>query len=461
MVLKRVCRWYAARQKRSLYIRRGPITHVEHLSDLMTPFTAACKPRERWLMGMEFEALLYAQDFSRRASAQEVQALLRAWQEIEGTFIEEDDEIIGLDLGKGALTLEPGGQFEFSAPPVAHVADVAKMFEAYQARLVPLARSQGLRVVALGYDPITSLKERFWMPKARYKIMAPYMLTKGTLGQEMMTGTCTTQINLDYAHEKDMVRKMRVAMALQPLATALFANSPLVGGRPSPYQSYRRHIWNHTDPDRCGLLGFVFEEGMGFERYVSYALDVPMYFVKREGHYINVAGRSFRDFMKGKLPELPGEIPTQKDWLDHLTTLFPEVRLKNVLELRGADSGSFPQVCTLAALWVGLLYDEQALDAAYNLVMGWRVEDIMATQERVPTQGLDTYLGARTLMDIGWEVIPMARAGLARFEGEGAARWLASFEDTLTTGRTRAHALLEDFGTFPQTKEFMQSVSLR
>lgn len=411
-------------------------------------------------MGMEFEALLYAQDFSRRANPQEVQALLAAWQEKEGTFIQESGNIIGLDLEKGALTLEPGGQFEFSAPPVAHVADVAKMFEAYQARLVPLARSQGLRVVALGYDPITPLEARFWMPKARYKIMAPYMLTKGTLGQEMMTGTCTTQINLDYASEGDMVRKMRVATALQPLATALFANSSLVGGRPSPYQSYRRHIWNHTDPDRCGLLGFVFEEGMGFERYVSYALDVPMYFVKREGRYMNVAGRSFRDFMKGKLPELPGELPTQKDWQDHLTTLFPEVRLKNVLELRGADSGPFPRVCELAALWVGLLYDEKALDAAYNLVMGWHVEDIMATQESVPTQGLDTRLGQHTLKEIGLEVLSMARAGLARLEGEEAIRWLVPLEDALATGRTRAHALLEGFGAQPNAMAFMQSVSL-
>ena len=412
-------------------------------------------------MGMEFEALLYTQDFSRRASASDVQALLAAWQGIEGTFIQESGEIIGLDLEKGALTLEPGGQFEFSAPPVAHVADVAKMFEAYQARLVALASSLGLRVVAMGYDPVTSLEARFWMPKARYGIMAPYMLTKGTLGQEMMTGTCTTQINLDYASEGDMVRKMRVAMALQPLATALFANSPLVGGRPSPYQSYRRHIWNHTDPDRCGLLGFVFEEGMGFERYVSYALDVPMYFVKREGRYINVAGRSFRDFMEGKLPELPGEIPTQKDWLDHLTTLFPEVRLKNVLELRGADSGPFPQVCELAALWAGLLYDEQALDAAHTLVMEWRVEDIMATQDTLPTQGLDTRLGPRSLKDIGREVLPLAKAGLRRLEGDGdAAQWLAPLEETLTTGRTRAHALLEGFGAFSQTKAFMQSVAL-
>ncbi|MCA0369521.1 MAG: glutamate--cysteine ligase [Proteobacteria bacterium] len=411
-------------------------------------------------MGMEFESLIFAGDFSRRATAKEIQSLLALFQKTQGTFIKEGEEIIGLDLPAGALTLEPGGQFEFSAPPLARIAEVAALFEAYQRRLVASCEALGLKAVSMGYDPVTSLEERFWMPKARYKVMAPYMLKKGTLGQEMMTGTCTTQINLDYASEADMVRKMRVAMALQPLATALFANSPLVKGEKTHYLSYRRHIWNHTDPDRCGLLAFVFEDNMGFERYADYALSVPMYFVKRRGAYINVAGRSFRDFLAGNLPELPGEKPLMQDWLDHLTTLFPEVRLKNVLELRGADSAPFPQVCQLAALWAGLLYDEEALQAAHDLVMSWDVADIMATQESVPVEGLASRIGKATLQEIARDILPMAKKGLGRLGEEEAAAYLLPLEDVARTGRVPAHALLESRAKEKDMAAFMEQIAL-
>ena len=230
----------------------------------------------------------------------------------------------------------------------------------------------------------------------------------------MMLRSCTVQVNLDFESEADMVEKFRASLALQPVATALFANSPFVDGVPSGYQSYRSHLWEDTDPDRCGILPFVFEDGMGFERYVEYALDVPMYFVYRDGEYVDVSGQSFRDFLDGKLPGRPGETPTMSDWSDHLTTIFPEVRLKKFLEMRGADGGPWRSLCALPALWVGLLYDADCQSAAWDLAKDWTLEEHNYLRAEVPRHGLRTKFRDGTVQDVALRVLEIAEAGLKR-----------------------------------------------
>lgn len=432
----------------------------------MIPFDTACKPRAQWRMGLEYETFLFHESFDRRANGAEIQALLKSWCDTQNTPLMEGDHIIGVNLKEGALSLEPGGQFEFAAPPVASVAEVSRLFHAYRARIVPLAQAQHLKVISMGADPKEPLDKRFWMDKDRYKIMRPYMESKDTLGTQMMTGTCTTQINLDYASEQDMVRKFRVALALQPLATALFASSPLSLGKPNGFQSYRSHIWQHTDKERCGILPFVFEEGMGFERYVDYALDVPMYFVRRDKKYINVAGRSFRHFLKGELRELPGQKPTPQDWQDHLTTLFPEVRLKNVLELRGMDSGPCPQPSAMAALWTGLLYDDEALAQCTDFIVSWTQGDMNALYEKLPKEGLDARVGKMSLYDVAKIILPWARQGHLRQEKNilGASQtpsdYLAPLFKIVETKRTPADCLLDLFHQSGSVTNFLEKIAL-
>jgi glutamate--cysteine ligase len=282
--------------------------------------------------------------------------------------------------------------------------------------------------------------------------MRAYMPKKGGHGLDMMLRTCTVQANLDYQSEADMVKKFRVSLALQPVAAALFANSPFTEGKPNGFQSYRSFVWTDLDPDRSGMLPFVFENGFGFERYVDYLLDVPMYFVYRDGRYIDASGQSFRDFMEGKLPALPGEVPTMTDWVDHSTTAFPEVRLKTFLEMRGADGGPWRRLCALPALWVGLLYDSTALDAAYDLIADWTEAEREAMRVHVPKSGLDTRIRSRTLRDVALEVLDMAREGLHRrarrgASGEDETHFLDTLFSIAGSGRTPAAELLEDYNT--------------
>jgi glutamate--cysteine ligase len=279
--------------------------------------------------------------------------------------------------------------------------------------------------------------------------MGDYMPKRGSLGLDMMLRTCTVQANLDYQSEADMVKKFRMSLALQPVAVALFANSPFTEGRINGFQSYRSHIWTDTDPDRCGTLPFVFEDGFGFERYVDYMLDVPMYFVYRDGKYIDASGQSFRDFMAGRLPALPGEIPSMTDWADHITTVFPEVRLKSFLEMRGADGGPWRRLCALPALWVGLFYDTIALDAAHDLVADWSAAEREAMRADVPRLGLDTRIRSRTLRDVALEVLDMAREGLHRRArrgqgGEDETHFLDTLFSIAGSGRTPAAEMVDD-----------------
>jgi glutamate--cysteine ligase len=315
-----------------------------------------------------------------------------------------------------------------------------------------VAGELGLGLLAMGFHPTARRDDVPWMPKGRYAVMRRYMPTKGKLGLDMMLRTCTVQVNLDFASEADMVRKFRTSLALQPVAAALFANSPFVEGKPSGYLSYRSHVWTDVDPDRTGMLPFVFEPGFGFERYVDYVLDVPMYFVYRAGRYIDVAGQSFRDFLQGRLAGLPGERPTAADWNDHLTTAFPEVRLKRYLEMRGADSGPWRRLCALPALWVGLLYDDGALDAASGLVADWTAAERDFLRRAVPMSGLKTPFRGGTLREVAIRVVEIARDGLrrrGRVDGSGQheGHFLETLAEIAASGRTPAEDLLERYET--------------
>jgi glutamate--cysteine ligase len=288
------------------------------------------------------------------------------------------------------------------------------------------------------------------MPKGRYRIMTDYMPKVGTLGLDMMYRTCTVQANLDYASEADMVKKLRVSLALQPVGTALFANSPFTEGKPNGFLSFRSEIWRHTDPDRSGMLPWAFEPGMGFERWVDYALDVPMYFVKRGERYIDVSGQSFRDLLAGRLPGLPGERATISDWSNHVSTIFPEVRLKRYLEMRGSDSGRWRRLPSLPAFWAGLLYDDAALDAAWDMVSGWTAEERQKLRDDVPTLGLRASIRGRSVREIATQCLAIAREGLKRrnrldAEGRDEGRYLEPLDDLVARGVTPAEELLEKF----------------
>ena len=419
-------------------------------ADLAAHLAAGCKPRAEHRVGAEHEKLLFRTADLRRPAydgADGVHALLTGlgrfgWDEVR----EENrhgDMLIGLKRGGANVSLEPGGQFELSGAPLDGLDATAAETASHLDECAAVGGELGLGFAGLGHDPLWSRADVPIMPKARYDIMRAYMPRVGSLGLDMMLRTCTVQANLDFADEADMALKFRVSLALQPLATALFANSPFVEGRPSGWLSTRARVWTDTDPDRTGLLHFVFEEGFGFERYVQYALDVPMYFVKREGRYVDLSGRSFRAFMAGELAELPGERPTLKDWEDHLTTLFPEVRLKTYLEMRGADMGSEAHLTALPALWAGLLYHPPSLAAAWELARGWSREDREALRLDAARVGLKAQVAGRPLQEIAREGVALAAEGLAAI-GEPAAR-LDVLAEAAETGRTQADHWLDRF----------------
>jgi glutamate--cysteine ligase len=362
--------------------------------------------------------------------------------------------IIGLTdpTGQGAISLEPGGQFELSGAPLATIHQTAREVNAHLAQVRECATPLGIGFLGLGFSPKWTRRETPVMPKSRYAIMSRYMPKVGGKGLDMMFRTCTIQANLDFADEADMVKKMRIGLALQPIVTAIFANSPFTEGKPNGFQSFRSEIWLDTDRDRTGMLPFAFERGFGYERYVDWALDVPLYFVKRGSTYHDVAGASFRDLMAGKLDALPGEHATLSDWMNHLGTLFPEVRLKKYLEMRGADGGEGRVISAVPAFWVGLMYDSLALDAAWQIVQDWTEGERQALRNAVPLTALETPFRNRTVRDIAVEVVALAKAGLVRRanknrEGEDESIYLAPVEETLASGKTPADRLLDEYET--------------
>jgi glutamate--cysteine ligase len=429
----------------------APITDTRQLVEYLE---SGSKPPSEWRVGTEHEKFVFRRSDLRRVPHEGpdgIGAVLREMTRFGWKPIVENGNTIALtNDARCSITLEPGGQFELSGAPLETLHQTCDEVHEHLRQVREVCDELGLGMVGLGFDPKWRREEIPWMPKQRYRIMGNYMPKKGRLGLDMMLRTCTVQANLDYQSETDMVKKFRVSLALQPVVVALFANSPFVEGRPSGYLSYRSLIWTDTDDDRCGTLPFVFEPGFGFERYVDYMLDVPMYFIYRDGKYIDASGQSFRDFLAGKLPALPGEIPRIGDWADHLTTAFPEVRLKTFLEMRGADGGPWRRLCALPALWVGLLYDPAALDAAYDLIAGWTAEEREAMRRDVPRLGLATPLRSRTFRDIAVEMLEISREGLHRrarrnSSGEDETHFLDPLFAIASSGRTPAEELLEDF----------------
>lgn len=417
-------------------------------------FVSGSKPREDWRIGTEHEKFVFTRQ-DLRPAPYEGKASIRSI--LEGlavrfgwTPVEEDGRPIALSKKGCSITLEPGGQFELSGAPLRNLHETCAEVNGHLAEVKEVCDPLGMGMLGLGFAPTWTRQEMPWMPKGRYDVMRRYMPTRGKLGLDMMLRTCTVQTNLDYLDEADMVRKFRVSLALQPIATALFANSPLTEGKPNGFKSYRSHVWTDTDPDRCGILPFVFEDGFGFERWVDYLLDVPMYFIHRSGEYLDAAGLSFRDFMEGRLPILPGEQPLMSDWADHVTTVFPEVRLKTYLEMRGADGGPWRRLCALPAFWVGLLYDASALDAAEALVQDWTAEDHARLRQEVPRLALDTPFRGRPLNALAGEVLGIASEGLKNRrqlndEGMDERLFLEVLREIVASGRSPADVLLEDF----------------
>ena len=395
-------------------VKETPITRREELVGFMA---AGARPPEKWKIGTEHEKFGFRLDDLRPPAYEGergIGALLNGLTRFGWAPVREEDNIIALTRGDGSITLEPAGQLELSGGQVDTVHDTCCEVTCHLKEVRSVADELQLGFLGMGFQPKFKREEMPWMPKGRYAIMRRYMPLKGRLGLDMMTRTCTVQVNLDFASEADMVKKFRVSLALQPIATALFADSPFTEGRPNGYLSYRSHIWTDTDPDRTGMLDFVFADGFGFERYVDYLLDVPMYFSYRDGKYIDLAGRSFKDFLAGKLPELPGAHPTMKDWADHMTTAFPEVRLKNYLEMRGADGGPWNRLCALPAFWVGLLYDQTALDAAWDLVKDFTMAERHALRDGVPKHALKLPFRNGSVRDLALRALQIAGHGLAR-----------------------------------------------
>ncbi len=425
---------------------------IQGKAELVEWVEAGNKPKSDWRIGTEHEKFGFLKDGLRPVpyeGAASVRSLLEGLRDQYGwEAINEGEHIIGLKRDGASVSLEPGGQFELSGAPLEHIHQTCNEVGGHLREVRSIADPLGIAFLGLGFSPIWSLEETPMMPKGRYEIMKRYMKRVGRLGHQMMFRSCTVQVNLDFASEADMVKKMRVALALQPVGTALFANSPFAEGRTNGFLSYRGHVWSDTDPDRTGMLPFMFEDGAGFESYVDYALDVPMYFARRGGVYVDCAGHSFRDFMAGKLEPLPGELPTIEDWEDHLSTIFPEVRLKRFLEMRGSDSGPWDSLCAMPAFWVGLLYDDVALDAAWDLVKDWTAAQREAMRRSAPALGLKAAApGGKLLKDFAKDVLVIAHGGLKRRAmlgqaGDDETGFLSDLHEIADKGETPADRLL-------------------
>ena len=431
----------------------GPIERHEQLAEFLAK---GCKPKENWRIGTEHEKFGYCRDSHLPLPYEGDRSILAVLSGLRDRYgwgeVREGDKLIGLVKDGANVSLEPGGQLELSGAPLETIHQTCDEVNHHLEEVKTIADEIGVGFIGLGAAPVWSHDQMPLMPKGRYKLMNDYMGKVGTHGTQMMRRTCTVQVNLDFGSEADMVQKLRVALALQPVATALFANSPFFDGAPNGHKSWRSRIWRDLDASRTGMLPWVFEEGMGFERWVEWVLDVPMYFVYRDGAYIDALGQSFRDFLKGELPALPGEKPTMSDWADHLTTVFPEARVKQYIEMRGADGGPWRRLCALPALWVGLMYDQGALDAAWDLAKDWDAETREAWRVAASVEGLDAKVGGRSMRDLAAEVLTIAEGGLKARARPGAGglvpdetHFLSALQETVETGLTPADELLAHY----------------
>jgi glutamate--cysteine ligase len=432
------------------------MTPLQSRGELVAWLEAGVKPKSEFRIGTEHEKTPFTVEGHNPVpyeGPRGIGALLEGMKMLLGWEpITENGNIIGLyDVtGGGAISLEPGGQFELSGAPVETVHQTAAELMAHLAQVREIATPLGIGFLGLGMTPSWSRKQIPTMPKGRYRIMTDYMPKVGKYGLDMMYRTCTVQTNVDFSSEADMVKKLRVSVALQPVATALFANSPFTEGRPNGFLSFRSEIWRDTDNARAGMIPWAFEDGMGFERWVDFALDVPMYFVKRGDAYIDVSGSSFREFFDGKNTKMHGERPTLSDWANHLSTIFPEVRLKRYLEMRGSDGVPLRQLPSHPAFWAGLLYDDVSLDAAWDIVKRWTAQQRQALRDDVPRLGFKAKIGNRYLFEIAKECVALAHRGLSRrghidHLGRDETRYLESLDRIIEAGRTPAEVMLDKF----------------
>ena len=431
----------------------GPIENHAQLAQYLAD---GCKPKEDWRIGTEHEKFGYNKETLLPLpyeGACSIRAMLEGLRDGHGWApVEEGGKLIGLVKDGANVSLEPGGQLELSGAPVETIHETCDEVNVHLREVRDVADRIGAGFIGLGAAPEWTHEQMDLMPKGRYKLMNEYMTKVGTMGRVMMRRTCTVQVNLDFGSEADMVQKLRVALALQPVATALFANSPFFEGKPNGHKSWRSRVWRDLDPARTGMLPWAFEDGMGFERWVEYALDVPMYFVYRDGQYIDALGQSFRDFLKGQLPALPGEMPTLSDWADHLTTAFPEARIKKFIEMRGADGGPWRRLCALPAFWVGLMYDQTALDGAWDLAKGWDAETREGLRVAASVDGLQAEFNGVKMHDLAREVVALSEHGLRARARTGAGgmvpdetHFLNALKESIETGKVPADELLDDY----------------
>ncbi len=430
---------------------------LENAQDLKDWMVAGCKPREAWRIGTEHEKFGY-----RKADLTPlpydgpdgIKAMLEGLMAYGWDGKYEGDTLVGLArsaaAGGGSVTLEPAGQLELSGAPLENIHQTCAEIGAHMKEVHAVAEKLGQAYFGIGYTPFWNFDSAPRMPKGRYRLMTDYMPKQGGRGVEMMYLTATVQVNLDFGSEADMVEKLRIALALQPLATALFANSPFIDGKPTGHMSERSLVWTDTDPKRTGMLPFAFDEGFGFEQYVDYALDVPMYFVVRNGEFINTLGMNFRDFLNGELAALPGEKPTAQDWENHLTVLFPEARVKRFIEMRGADSGPWSSLCALPAFWVGLLYDADTQSRLAAYIADWTQEERAALRAAAPLTGLETPFRGGTLLDMARDILPMAKQGLENRRytdgtGNDERLFLDYLERIVADGKSNAQRLLDSY----------------
>jgi len=430
----------------------GTLVTVESAQELTSYLASGCKPEDQWRLGTEHEKFGYTLDDLRPLPYSGKRGIHAILSGLAGQFgwrpVQEDGLLIALLDDTGAsITLEPGGQLELSGAILDNIHETCTEVYTHLRQVRAISEPLGIAFVGMGFHPKWQREDMEWMPKARYRIMRDYMSKVGTLGQDMMSRTCTVQVNMDFSSEADMVHKFRTSLALQPIVTALFANSPFTNGRPNGFLSYRSHVWEDTDPDRTGMLPFVFDGDMSFEKYTDYMLDVPMYFVYRDGEYLDASGQSFRDFLAGKLPALPGELPKLADWENHLTTTFPEVRLKRYLEMRGADGGPWARLCALPALWAGLLYHQPSLDAAWEIARDWSMEERLKLRADVPRLGLRAEIHKRSVQSIALELLELATIGLGarnrlNSAGENETGFLSTLQNVAESGVTPAERKL-------------------
>lgn len=432
---------------------------IETREQLIAALEDGAKSRDRWRIGTEHEKFgFHSDDLSPVPfdGPRGIRVLLETMAGLLGwELVEEEGRPIGLTdpVGGGAVSLEPGGQFELSGAPLDNIHQTCRELNAHLAQVRECAEPLGISFLGNGFSPLWTLAETPIMPKTRYRIMRDYMptvSTEGTAGLDMMFRTCSVQANLDFLDEADMRMKMRVGSALQPIATALFANSAFTEGKPNGYQSYRSQIWRHTDPARTGILPFVFDDGFSFERYVDWALDVPMYFVMRGRTLHETGGATFRHLLEGKVAGLPDTQATAADWSNHLSTVFPEVRLKKVIEMRGADAGPWHKICAVPALWVGLMYDADVLQAAWDLVKDWPVAEILALRDAVPKEGLHATIAGRSVRGIAGDVVALSVEGLRRrgrlsAGGKDETIYLDPLREIIDSGMSPADRLLAKY----------------